>query len=148
MKKSTLYSIILSVLIVVLLSNCTSTTGIPDESASTQENIALNGSPDPGDDGQKYLSLYIDEDVPKSILPDLTGKDWIIQTEDRETADWIIHLSSNSREGDTIFQQTMQVYALVGPFYTLIDNVVFKNSIQAYWKGEGSLSISSLVMSD
>ncbi len=69
------------------------------------------------------LSIFLDEGIPAEILPDITGYEWMTRSDDRESASLVIHEASKVREGDYIYQNTMQVYALVAPFPTLLDDV-------------------------
>jgi hypothetical protein len=135
MKKTTIQTILACVVMLTIPVTCTP--------VSTPESTE---SPDIGVDSKSTLSIYIDPGIPKDILPDLAGLDWITPSEDRETADLIIHEFSSARENDYIYQKTLQVYALVAPFPTLVDSIT-AYWVQGFWEGADSPDFTRLVMS-
>jgi hypothetical protein len=147
MKATAIHSIILCALMATLLSNCDSEAGNLESPATPQAGNETTQPLSATDDTQKVLSIYIDPGIPKAILPDLTGLDWIVKSEDRDTASLLIHEVSRARESDYIYQKTLQVYALAAPFPTLIDDVT-GGDIKGFWNGEGSPSFTNLTMSE
>lgn len=50
-----------------------------------------------------------------------------------------------AREGDNIYQTAMQVYALVAPFPTLLDDVSI-GEVKSFWKGESFYAFNNLLL--
>jgi hypothetical protein len=146
MKRTTIHTIILCVLIATMLVNCNQVKNNPEYTGALHGGSEPIESPNVSVDGQKVLSIYIDAGIPQEILPNLSGLDWVIQSNDRETASLLIHELSNARESDYIYQKTVQVYALAAPFPTVIDQVT-AGEIKGFWKGESSSSFAGLILS-
>ncbi len=144
MKKTTIKTILLCTLMAALLVNCSKVTGNPGDNGTPVGGLSISVT-EPVNDMDK-LSIYIDPGIPQEILPDFAGLDWITQSDDHAKASLLIHEVGQARQGDFIYQKSLQVYALVAPFPTLIDDVT-AGEIRDFWKGEGSTSFSSLIMS-
>jgi hypothetical protein len=146
MTKSTIPTILFCALLATLLTNCDNIKSTTEAGKTSQTKDGIEGAIINNGDMQGILSIYMDGGIPGAILPDLSGKDWIVQSEDRHTANLLIHEFSSARESDQVYQKAMQVYALVAPFPTLIDDVS-GGDIKNFWNDEGSPSFTDLTMS-
>jgi hypothetical protein len=146
MKRTTIHTLLLCTMMATLLVNCTQVKGNPGDTGPQAGDSTAGNLMEGLVKSQKVLSIYIDPGIPKDILPDLSGLDWIIPSNDRETADLIVHEFTSARENDYIYQKTLQVYALVAPFPTIIDQVTAAE-IKDFWRGEGSPSFAELILS-
>jgi hypothetical protein len=125
---------LLCILVMALMTSCEGlvTTAVPTSTAQTggdngQLTTPLENNPGP-------LSIYLDEGIPAAILPDLSAFTWITRSQERESASLVIHEASHAREGDYIYQNSLQVFALVAPFPTITDSIS-SDTLKAFWRG-------------
>jgi len=95
------------------------------------------------------LTIYWGDSVPDDLISNIPRLDSINWVNDQEAATFIIHGIDDGRVGDTDYQQSMRIYALVAPFPTIIDDVSAE-ALQEFWQGQTApeLVFTTLTMSE
>jgi hypothetical protein len=147
LKKTTSQTVLLCIFMLSSINNCDRVGITPGPLTSSQTSDDIGQPIDNNFKTKGLLSIYLDEGIPETILPDLTGYEWINRGNDRELASLVIHEASRAREGDYIYQSAMQVYALVAPFPTLLDDVS-SGELKGFWKGENLAVFKNLILKE